>query len=125
MNQVVASGIGVPQQWIPHPITPYFPGQEYADLDAGYDLDGAKAILANMGYSDANGDGYLDRKDGSGPLSLHYVASSLYLPHLEILQSHWNDLGSRWQLTKAAAASVPPGRRTPSSRSSTTSRSTR
>ena len=93
MNQVVASGIGVPQQWIPHPITPYFPGQEYANLDAGYDLDGAKAILANMGYSDANGDGYLDRKDGSGPLSLHYVASSLYIPHLEILQSHWDDLG--------------------------------
>ena len=93
MNQVVASGIGVPQQWIPHPITPYYPGKEYADLDAGFDLEGAKAILANLGYSDANGDGYLDRKDGSGPLSLHYVASSTYYPHINVLQSHWGDLG--------------------------------
>ena len=93
MNQVVASGIGVPQQWIPHPITPYYPGKEYADLDTGFDLEGAKAILANLGYSDANGDGYLDRKDGSGPLSLHYVASSTYYPHINVLQSQWGDLG--------------------------------
>ena len=93
MNQIVASGIGTPQQWIPHPITPYFPGKEYADLDAGHDLEGAMALMEKMGYSDANGDGYLDRKDGSGPLSLHYVASPTYFPHLEVLQDHWGKLG--------------------------------
>lgn len=93
MNEIVASGIGTPQQWIPHPITPYFPGKQYADLDAGYDLEGAKALMTKMGYTDADGDGFLDRKDESGPLSLHYVASSLYVPHLEVLQSHWGDLG--------------------------------
>jgi len=93
MNEIVASGIGTPQQWIPHPITPYFPGQQYANLDAGYDLDGAKALLTKMGYSDANGDGFLDRKDGSGPLSLHYTASSTYYPHIEVLQNHWGRLG--------------------------------
>ena len=93
MNEVVASGIGTPQQWIPHPITPYYPGKQYADLDAGYDPEGAKAIMEKLGYSDANGDGYLDRKDGSGPLSLHYSASSTYFPHIEVLQNYWGQLG--------------------------------
>ncbi len=106
MNQVVASGIGVPQQWIPHPITPYYPGKEYADLDAGFDLEGAKAILANLGYSDANGDGYLDRKDGSGPLSLHYIASSTYYPHINVLQNHWGNLGIKVTIDEGGSGGV-------------------
>ena len=106
MNQVVASGIGTPQQWIPHPITPYYPGKEYADLDAGYDLDGAKAIMEKLGYSDANGDGYLDRKDGSGPLSLHYVVSSTYFPHIDVLQSHWGRLGIKVDIEEGNSSSV-------------------
>ena len=106
MNQVVASGIGTPQQWIPHPITPYYPGREYADLDAGYDLDGAKAIMEKLGYSDANGDGYLDRKDGSGPLSLHYVVSSTYFPHIDVLQNHWGRLGIKVDIEEGNSSSV-------------------
>ena len=106
MNQVVASGIGVPQQWIPHPITPYYPGKEYADLDAGFDLEGAKAIMAKLGYTDGNGDGYLDRKDGSGPLSLHYIASSTYYPHIGVLQSHWGDLGIKVDIEEGGSGAV-------------------
>lgn len=106
MNHVVASGIGTPQQWIPHPITPYFPGQEYADLDTDYDLDGAKALLGKMGYADADGDGFLDRKDGSGPLSLHYVASSTYVPHLEVLQDHWGRLGIKVTVEEGNSSGV-------------------
>ena len=106
MNEVVASGIGTPQQWIPHASTPYFPGKEYADLDASIDLDGAKAIMANLGYSDANGDGYLDRKDGSGPLSLHYIASSTYFPHIEILQDHWGQLGIKVDIEEGGSGGV-------------------
>ena len=106
MNQVVASGIGVPQQWIPHPITPYYPGKEYADLDAGFDLEGAKAIMAKLGYTDGNGDGYLDRKDGSGPLSLHYIASSTYYPHIDVLQSHWGELGIKVDIEEGGSGAV-------------------
>jgi len=93
MNEIVASGIGTPRQWIPHPITPYFPGQQWAELDIEYDLEGAKALLAKMGYTDKNGDGFLDRKDGSGPLSLQYSSSSLTFPHIEVLQGQWGKLG--------------------------------
>ena len=106
MNQVVASGIGTPQQWIPHPITPYYPGKEYADLDAGYDLEGAKAIMEKLGYSDANGDGYLDRKDGSGPLSLHYIVSSTYFPHIDVLQNHWGRLGIKVDIEEGNSSAV-------------------
>ncbi|MCY4530168.1 MAG: ABC transporter substrate-binding protein, partial [Chloroflexi bacterium] len=94
LNEVVASGIGVPQQWVPHPITAYFPGQEYADLDTDYDPDAAKALLAEMGYTDANGDGFLDRKDGTGPLEMIFSTSnSLTYPHAEVLADYWQRLG--------------------------------
>ena len=94
LNEVVASGIGVPQQWTPHPITPYFPGQQYADLDTDYDLDAAKALLAKMGYTDANGDGFLDRKDGTGPLEMTFSTSnSLTYPHVQVLVDYWQRLG--------------------------------
>ena len=106
MNQIVASGIGTPQQWIPHPITPYYPGKEYADLDAGYDLEGAKAIMEKLGYSDANGDGYLDRKDGSGPLTLHYSASPTYFPHIEVLQGHWGRLGIKVDIDEGGSGTA-------------------
>jgi peptide/nickel transport system substrate-binding protein len=93
MNETVASGIGTPQQWIPHPSTPYFPGQQWADLDTKYDLEGAKALLAKMGYTDKNGDGFLDLKDGSGNLTMHYAASAVYFPHIQVLQDYWGRLG--------------------------------
>ena len=94
MNEIVASGIGVPQQWAPHPITPYFPGQQYANLDTEYDLDGAKALMAKMGYTDADGDGFFDRKEGTGPLEVTFSTSNaLTFPHVQVLQDAWQNLG--------------------------------
>ena len=105
MNQVVSSGIGVPQQWAPHPITPYFPGQQYAKLDTEYDLDGAKALMAKMGYSDTNGDGWLDRKDGTGPLELNFSTSnSLTFPHVEVLQDQWQKIGIKVRVDESSTS---------------------
>jgi len=101
MNMVTASGIMTPQQWMPHPQTPYFAGQEWADKDAAYDLDGAKALMTKMGYSDKNGDGLLDRKDGKGPLSLDMNGSALNFPQIEVLKDHWAKLGVRLDIKEA------------------------
>ena len=99
LNEVVASGIGTPQQWVPHPSTPYYPGADYANLDTTQDIPAAKALLAKMGYSDADGDGWLDRKDGTGPLKIKfYTNNRLTWPHVQIMASHWEKLGIKWDL---------------------------
>ncbi|MBM3934237.1 MAG: hypothetical protein FJ319_08040 [SAR202 cluster bacterium] len=56
-NETAASGLGVPRNMVPHESTPYFPGAQYTTLDIEYDLNKAKQIMANLGYTDKDGDG--------------------------------------------------------------------
>ncbi|MXY42828.1 MAG: hypothetical protein F4Y50_02000 [Dehalococcoidia bacterium] len=110
-NQSLAAGLGTPQNMMPHPSTPYFPGEEYRTLDTEYDLDRAKALMEKMGYTDGDGDGYLDKKDGSGPLSMFFQSSSHY-PFVEWLQSDFRALGIKLsiadQSSRAGNTSIPP-----------------
>ena len=110
-NQSLASGLGTPQNMVPHPSTPYFPGEHWRILDTDYDLNRAKSLLTKMGYSDADGDGYLDRKDGSGPLAMFFQSSSHY-PFVEWLQSDFKALGIKLdisdQSSRGGNTSIPP-----------------
>ena len=110
-NQSLASGLGTPQNMVPHPSTPYFPGEHWRTLDTDFDLNRAKSLMAKMGYTDADGDGYLDRKDGSGPLSMFFQSSSHY-PFVEWLQSDFKTLGIKLsiadQSSRAGNTSIPP-----------------
>ncbi len=110
-NQSLASGLGTPQNMVPHPSTPYFPGEHWRTLDTDYDLNRAKSLMTKMGYTDADGDGYLDRKDGSGPLSMFFQSSSHY-PFVEWLQSDFKALGIKLsiadQSSRAGNTSIPP-----------------
>ena len=110
-NQSLASGLGTPQNMVPHPSTPYFPGEHWRTLDTDFDLTRAKSLMAKMGYTDADGDGYLDRKDGSGPLSMFFQSSSHY-PFVEWLQSDFKTLGIKLsiadQSSRAGNTSIPP-----------------
>ncbi|MYD52161.1 MAG: hypothetical protein F4W93_11870 [Dehalococcoidia bacterium] len=110
-NQSLASGLGIPQNMVPHPSTPYFPGEHWRTLDTDFDLNRAKSLMAKMGYTDADGDGYLDRKDGSGPLSMFFQSSSHY-PFVEWLQSDFKTLGIKLsiadQSSRAGNTSIPP-----------------
>ena len=78
-NQSLAAGLGTPQNMMPHPSTPYFPGEEWRTLDSEYDLDRAKALLEQMGYTDADGDGYL-RQEGRFRRPDHVLPVELPLP---------------------------------------------
>jgi peptide/nickel transport system substrate-binding protein len=110
-NQSLASGLGTPQNMVPHPSTPYFPGEHWRTLDTDYDLNRAKSLMTKMGYTDADGDGYLDKKDGSGPLSMFFQSSSHY-PFVEWLQSDFKALGIKLsiadQSSRAGNTSIPP-----------------
>jgi peptide/nickel transport system substrate-binding protein len=92
-NETVLAGLGTPQNWTPHPTTPYYPGDEWASKDIEFNPDKARELLANLGFVDANEDGFLDRKDGTGPVELYFEAYDQYYSIIELLQKDWSDVG--------------------------------
>ncbi len=110
-NQSLASGLGTPQNMVPHPSTPYFPGEHWRILDTDYDLNRAKSLLTKMGYTDGDGDGYLDRKDGGGALTMFFQSNSHY-PFVEWLQSDFKALGIKLDIAEGSSGagnrSLPP-----------------
>jgi len=104
INEAIFSGFGIPQNWVPHPSTAFYPGDEYVTVNAIYDLDRAKELMAKMGYSDSDGDGYLNRLDGKGNLEMfleggasaglaNIMSGSEHMDVAQILQKHWSLLG--------------------------------
>ena len=111
-NEALAAGLGVPQNMMPHSSTPYFAGEEYRLIDTEYDLDRAKSLMEKMGYTDGNGDGYYDKKDGSGPLTLNFLSYWVHWPYAQWVANDWDKLGikvttkeeSPWSYTNV----IPP-----------------
>jgi len=103
-NETVMGGLGTPQNWVPHPSTAYFPGTEYQFLDVGHDIARAKQMLAYLGYTDKDGDGYVDRKDGKGALSLYLESDRVLYPIANLLQKDWKDIGIRLAIREGIRA---------------------
>ena len=103
-SEALAFGSGAPQNMIPHPSTPYYPGDQWLMLDVNYDPDRAKGIMANLGYTDGDGDGFLDRKDGGGPLTLLHSATSSYFPYAELGATGWENIGIKVDLRQGSPA---------------------
>ena len=78
INEVAFAGLATVQQKVPHPSIPYYPGPEWASFEIGPDKDSARALMTKMGYQDADGDGWLDRLDGTGPLTLAWKSGENY-----------------------------------------------
>ena len=96
-TRVLLNGNGVPAVG-PFPANLPFGGN--AVTAAAYDPEGAKALLAEAGYRDTDGDGYLD-KDGK-PLELHYLTytSRQELPLLaEAAQASLKNIGVKLVVT--------------------------
>lgn len=102
MNQALAAGLGTPQNMVPHPSTPYSPGEAARTIHTEYDLDGAKALMAKMGYTDGDGDGFLDRKSDGKPLSMFFNATANYFPFGEWLAFDWAGLGIKMEVSEDA-----------------------
>ncbi len=101
-NETVLAGLGSPQNWTPHPTTPYYPGEEWATLDLGYDPEKSKQLLAGLGYTDGDGDGYVDRKDGTGPLTLYFEAYDQHFSIIELLRADWEKIGIKLTIREGA-----------------------
>jgi peptide/nickel transport system substrate-binding protein len=112
VNQFLAAGLGTPQNMAPHPSTPYFPGERWRVMDVEYDLDLAKALMAELGYGDRDGDGYLDRKTDGEPLTLFFQATGIHYEFVKWLSADWKALGIKLEIREGSSrqgtTSIPP-----------------
>jgi len=66
MNDTILLGLGTAKNWVSHPSTAFYPGDEAAFHNAQYDPDKANALLDSIGLDKKDSDGFRLRKDGSG-----------------------------------------------------------
>lgn len=105
INEIVYLGQGTPMQGVPaEPKTVSFVSEELLNKDIEYDLDGARALLAEMGLGDADGDGILERPDGK-PLVIRLVYSSQGVPvkMMELVRDYWTAAGVRVDLKEVTS----------------------
>ncbi|MGO1119187.1 ABC transporter substrate-binding protein [Rhodovibrionaceae bacterium A322] len=105
INEIVYLGQGTPMQGVPAEVkTVSFVTDEHLNRDIAYDVDQAKALLADMGLKDSDGDGTLERPDGK-PLVLRLVYSSQGSPvkMQELVRDYWAAVGVRVDLKEVTS----------------------
>ena len=105
INEIVYLGQGTPMQGVPaEPKTVSFISDDVLNKDIEHDPAGAKALLAEMGLTDADGDGTLERPDGK-PLVVRLVYSSQGVPvkMMELVRDYWTAVGVRVDLKEVTS----------------------
>ena len=93
INENVFLGLGTPQTWVPHPRTPYYPGDELAKLEIEFDQAKANQILDSLGLMDTDGDGIRNRADGKN-ISFQVGVNDVESPRIaEFVKQDWADIG--------------------------------
>ena len=104
INEGVLLGVGTPQNWVPHPSTPYYPGPEYATLYTKYDPDLANQILDGLGLTEKDDQGYRLRTDGSDRrLKLEIqqaveVSGAATISVSELVGDKWREIGIEMEI---------------------------
>ena len=94
INETVFLGLGTPQTWVPHPRTPFYPGEELAMFEIEYNPAEANRILDELGLKDTDGDGIRNRHDGKNiSLYVGIGADQESGQIAEILGQEWMDIG--------------------------------
>ena len=105
INEIVYLGQGKPMQGVPAEVkTVSFVTDDHLNKDIAYDPEAARALLAEMGLSDSNGDGTLERPDGK-PLVVRLVYSSQGSPVKlqELVRDYWSAVGVRTDLKEVTS----------------------
>ena len=94
MNKIIYFGRGVPRQVTAHPSSSYFE-PEFANAHAEYDPERARALLADMGLLDANGDGLRENTDGSPfAITLEYIDfETPKAISMDLVREYWRAIG--------------------------------
>ena len=105
INEIVYLGQGTPMQGVPaEPKTVSFVSEEELNKDIAYDVEGTKALLAEIGLKDSDGDGTLEREDGK-PLVVRLVFSAQGVPvkMMELVRDYWTAVGVRIDLKEVSS----------------------
>ncbi|MEQ9121594.1 MAG: ABC transporter substrate-binding protein [Alphaproteobacteria bacterium] len=105
INEIVYLGQGKPMQGVPAEVkTVDFVTEAHLTRDIEYDPDQAKALLAEMGLADKDGDGTVERPDGK-PLVVRLVYSSQGAPvkMQELVRDYWSAVGVRIDLKEVTS----------------------
>ncbi|WP_346909823.1 ABC transporter substrate-binding protein [uncultured Roseibium sp.] len=105
INEIVYLGQGKPMQGVPaEPKTVSFVTDDVMNANIAYDIDGAKALLAEMGLKDSDGDGTLERPDGK-PLVIRMIYSTQGVPvkMMELVRDYWSAAGVRVDLKEVTS----------------------
>ena len=105
INEIVYLGQGTPMQGVPaEPKTVSFVTEADLSKDINYDPAAAKALLAEMGLNDGDGDGTVERPDGK-PLVIRLVYSSQGVPvkMMELVRDYWSAAGVRVDLKEVTS----------------------
>ena len=92
INQLVYLGIGTPQAWVPHPATPYYPGDQWPGYLAERDIAKANEILDDLGLIDTDGMGSATGLTALGIWSFSLSSGLISFP----LLSCCNPSGRTW-----------------------------
>ena len=93
INENVFLGLGTPQNWVPHPGTPFNPGEELAKLEIEFDQTKANQILDSLGLIDTDGDGIRNRADGKN-ISFQVGVNDVETPAIaEFVKQDWENIG--------------------------------
>ena len=94
INENAFLGLGTPQTWVPHPRTPYYPGEELAKFEIQFDPAEATRILDDLGLTDTDGDGIRNRADGKNiSFYLGIGSDQVSMSIAEFVKQDWGDIG--------------------------------
>lgn len=94
MNEIIYFSRGVPRQVTVHPTSSYFE-PHYATAHTEFDPDQARALFAEIGLKDIDGDGLVEYPDGS-PLTITLEFLDFETPKgitMELVASYWREVG--------------------------------
>lgn len=105
INEIAYLGQGKPMQVMPaEPATVTFVSDKHKNSMIDHDPKKAKALIAEAGLKDSDGDGIVERPDGK-PLVIQFIYSSQGIPvkMTELVRDYWTEIGVRVDLKEVTS----------------------
>lgn len=94
LNEVAYFGQGTPQQYIGFSPAPAFVDEKWKTFATEFDVDGAKALLDEVGMKDKDGDGFRELPNGDKfVLNMQFATQGIAGQVVELVGQYWSHVG--------------------------------
>lgn len=94
LNETAYFGQGEPRQYIGFSPAPDFVDPKWTTYAAEFDLDGAKALLDEVGMMDTDGDGFRELPNGDNfVLNMQFATQGIAGQVVELVSQYWSEAG--------------------------------